>query len=528
MKPSAITPSHSKLFSRTLCGVALLLSLGLARPGWAAAPFTVNANGTVTDSSTSLVWDQCPIGLSSTTTACDTGTALTFNWPAALNQAVTANAANAGAGYKGITDWRLPNVNELQSITKIDSYSAGVPAIDSAAFPHTPVNGDAAGDGSTWTSTTYSADSSSAFRVLFSDGQVFFAAKYPNVSKYYVRLVRGGPSAAAFDLLPPPIPVNGACVTGQTLTVAPANPNLCTAGTAGLVTTNSTDYTWACLGSNGGSDAPNCSAVRNYVVTSSVTGGNGAISSSQNVAYNATPSFSLTPASGYVAGAVTGTCGGSLNANSFTTNAVTADCTVVASFSAAPVTTYLLSVSKNGTGTGTVTSDTGGINCGATCSASYASGATVTLVAAAVSNSTFTGWSGACTGTANCVVSLSAARSVVAGFALNTYAITATANPPAGGSVNCTLNPVPSGGTSTCTATPNAGYSFTTWSGDCTGPTCVLGNITATKNVVASFTATPVPTGAVAPIPTLSEWTMILLATLMAMLGLAALRRNPN
>jgi hypothetical protein len=511
-----------------LCVIALLLSLGLARTGWAAAPFTVNANGTVTDSSTSLVWDQCPIGLSSTTTACDTGTALTFNWPAALNQAVTANAANAGAGYKGFTDWRLPNVNELQSIVKIDSYSAGTPAIDSAAFPHTPVNGDAAGDGGTWTSTTYSASSSSAFRFLFSDGQLVAAAKYPIASKYYVRLVRGGPSAAAFDLLPAPIPVNGACVTGQTLTAAPSDPNLCTAGNATLVTSGASSYTWGCLGSNGGSDAPSCSAVRNYVVTSSVTGGNGAISASQNVAYNATPSFTLTPASGYVASAITGTCGGSPSANSFTTNAVTADCTVVASFTAAPVTTYLLSVSKTGTGSGTVTSDIGGINCGATCSASYASGATVTLAAAAASNSTFTGWSGACTGTASCVVSMSAARSVVAGFALNTYAITATANPAAGGSVNCTLNPVPSGGTSTCTATPNAGYSFTTWSGDCTGATCVLSNVTTTHSVVAGFTATPVPTGAVTPIPTLSEWAMILLATLMALLGLAQVRRKPD
>lgn len=108
------------------------------------------------------------------------------------------------------------------------------------------------------------------------------------------------------------------------------------------------------------------------------------------------------------------------------------------------------------------------------------------------------------------------------------YAISATANPPAGGSVNCTPNPVPSGGTSTCTATPNAGYSFTAWSGDCSGATCVLSNITAARTVVASFTAAPVPTASVASIPTLSEWAMILLATLMAMLGLARVRRKPD
>jgi len=54
-----------------------------------------------------------------------------------------------------------------------------------------------------------------------------------------------------------------------------------------------------------------------------------------------------------------------------------------------------LSVSKTGTGFGTITSNTGGINCGATCAASYATGTSVVLTATP-SNSTFTGWTGAC------------------------------------------------------------------------------------------------------------------------------------
>jgi peptidoglycan/xylan/chitin deacetylase (PgdA/CDA1 family) len=79
-------------------------------------------------------------------------------------------------------------------------------------------------------------------------------------------------------------------------------------------------------------------------------------------------------------------------------------------------TTYALTVTKSGTGSGTVTSSTGGINCGATCSASYTSGAAVTLTAAAASGSTFGGWSGACTGTGTCTVTMTAARSVTATF----------------------------------------------------------------------------------------------------------------
>jgi hypothetical protein len=394
----------------------------------------VAGESVVTHSKTGLMWKQCSEGQSGA--GCATGTASNMTWQDALKSAITANTAN----FAGYNDWRLPNVKELESIVEYCGYN---PSINVIQFPLTPGT-------YFWSASSSVQVNSYAWLVFFNGGNTVASPK--TNSQLPARLVRGGQS---FDALQQP--VNGACVTGQTLTAAPSDPNLCTAGSATLVTSGASSYTWGCLGSNGGTDAPSCSAVRNYVVTSSVTGGNGAISASQHVAYNATPSFSLTPASGYVAGAMTGNCGGLLSANSFTTSAVTADCTVVASFTAAPVTTYLLSVSKTGTGSGTVTSDTGGINCGATCSASYASGATVTLAAAAASNSTFTGWSGACTGTASCVVSLSAARSVVAGFDV-----------------------------------------------------------------------TPVPTASVTAIPTLSEWAMILLATLMALLGLAQVRRKPD
>ncbi len=70
-------------------------------------------------------------------------------------------------------------------------------------------------------------------------------------------------------------------------------------------------------------------------VTPSVSGGNGFISpdSIQAVPQNGTIQFSLTPDTGYYVSSVTGTCNGTLSGNVFTTDPVTEDCTVVASFS---------------------------------------------------------------------------------------------------------------------------------------------------------------------------------------------------
>lgn len=94
-----------------------------------------------------------------------------------------------------------------------------------------------------------------------------------------------------------------------------------------------------------------------------------------------------------------------------------------------PPTSYTLSVSKSGSGGGTVTSTPGGINCGSTCSASFSSGTVVTLSAAPASGSTFAGWSGACSGLGACSTAMSSGASVTAMF--NT-----SAPPPSTGFVN--------------------------------------------------------------------------------------------
>jgi hypothetical protein len=77
---------------------------------------------------------------------------------------------------------------------------------------------------------------------------------------------------------------------------------------------------------------------------------------------------------------------------------------------------HQLTVTKAGSGSGTVTSSPAGIDCGATCSASFPSGTAVTLTAAPDAGSTFTGWGGDCTGTGPCVVTMDQDRAVTATF----------------------------------------------------------------------------------------------------------------
>lgn len=78
---------------------------------------------------------------------------------------------------------------------------------------------------------------------------------------------------------------------------------------------------------------------------------------------------------------------------------------------------------------------------------------------------------------------------VTATFTLNTYPIVTTVEPGGAGSVTCTPNPVPHGSDSTCTATPNAGFMFDHWEGDCVGATCSFTDVQAPKSVTAHFRA---------------------------------------
>jgi hypothetical protein len=165
------------------------------------------------------------------------------------------------------------------------------------------------------------------------------------------------------------------------------------------------------------------------------------------------------------------------------------------------VLTHPLTVTKAGSGSGTVTSSPAGIDCGADCTESFNWGTVVTLTAAASGGSTFAGWSGAgCSGTGTCQVTMDAAKSVTATFTGSQPALTVVKAGTGSGTVTSSPAGIDCGTTCsasfsfntvvTLTAVASVGSTFAGWSGSgCSGTgTCVV-TMDASKSVTATFTA---------------------------------------
>jgi hypothetical protein len=174
----------------------------------------------------------------------------------------------------------------------------------------------------------------------------------------------------------------------------------------------------------------------------------------------------------------------------------------------APSGVIALTVTRAGSGSGTVSSSPSGIDCGSTCAAEYASGTPVTLSAVAAQGSVFAGWSGGgCAGTGVCLVTLTAVTAVTATFdpAGPTFALTVTRAGAGSGTVSSTPSGIACGITCstafsagavvTLSAAALPGSQFAGWSGGgCAGTgACV---VTLTADVAVTATFTPIPQGA--------------------------------
>ncbi|MFI3194732.1 MAG: DUF1566 domain-containing protein, partial [Methylococcaceae bacterium] len=129
--------------------------------------FTDNGDGTVTHQKTGLTWMRCALGQTWTGSTCS-GTASTYTYSEAL--ILTSN-------FAGYSDWRLPNIAELQTI--VERYN-GNPAINTELFNNT--------SDSFWSSSPGVGSASYAWDVNFYGGSVYGYSDRSNA--FRVRLVR--------------------------------------------------------------------------------------------------------------------------------------------------------------------------------------------------------------------------------------------------------------------------------------------------------------------------------------------------
>ncbi|HEY3276746.1 MAG TPA: S8 family serine peptidase [Syntrophorhabdaceae bacterium] len=164
----------------------------------------------------------------------------------------------------------------------------------------------------------------------------------------------------------------------------------------------------------------------------------------------------------------------------------------------------IITVSRKGSGSGTVASRPSGISCPAVCSATFPGGRPITLTPVAALGSTFAYWTGACNDALpSCTVSMDANTTVAAAFFLTKNAkvrlTTSKKRVSAGdgaifssdGGIDCGIacgynyyprTPV------TLTAAATGDAVFTGWSGACsgTGATCIV-TMDKAKTAIAAF-----------------------------------------
>ena len=138
-------------------------------PATPSVEFSDLGNGRVLHRPTQLIWARCALGQAWNGSAC-TGTPELMDWAAALNAADQAELA-------GLSNWRLPNRNELNALVESRCHD---PAINGEIFPDAPAL-------DFWTSSP--AQGESVWQINFAQGELLTR---PAAETAAVRLVSGG------------------------------------------------------------------------------------------------------------------------------------------------------------------------------------------------------------------------------------------------------------------------------------------------------------------------------------------------
>ncbi len=137
--------------------------------------FKDNGDGTITDTKTGHTWMRCAIGMHWDGKSC-AGKTLEYTFSEALEVVDEMNEKRAN----GRDDWRLPTIEELQSIVEPRCFS---PAINLEVFPYSPQSGF-------WSSTENPGLLTSRVMLLhFYNGNTYIANKNQT---WRIRLIADG------------------------------------------------------------------------------------------------------------------------------------------------------------------------------------------------------------------------------------------------------------------------------------------------------------------------------------------------
>ncbi len=415
---------------------------------WPSPRFTVNSNGTVTDTLTNLIWLKNADCFGDIT------------WDNALTEALALGHGSCSLlDGSSAQDWRIPNIRELESLIHVGVYSPAVPDTEGAgkATSGNPFNSLQLDD--YWTSSTNPAIPSDTLAVKIKYGHIVSKPKGGKNKTMFVRdRISGTPAAEVYT-------------TGQTLCYSNDGTLVNCGGTGqdgdlrkgmtwpvprftdnndGTVHDNLTELTWL-------KDA-NCQGTTNW--TNAITFANQLGDGNCGLHDDSTSSdwrlpnrkelLSLLNFSFY-SPALSDTSGSGQwqNEDPFTdvqstsgywtsttyidatshawyinfTSGITGTDGKTRTAYAWPVRNNLvtpITVTITGDGSGTITSSPEGIDCPDNCSFEFISKSTVTLTPHADMGSEFIGWSqGSCGKNKSCQVTASAPTTISATFTKN-------------------------------------------------------------------------------------------------------------